>query len=61
MRLRHLATFVAAVVILGGVGVLVYRSIIPGLSSARREPPAAECRSRLGCCTKACLRMRGLR
>ena len=38
MRLRHLAALVAAVVILGGVGVLVYRSI----SSARREPPAAE-------------------
>ena len=42
MRLRHLAALVAGVVILGGVGVLVYRSIIPGLSSARREPPAAE-------------------
>ena len=42
MPLRHLAALVAAVVILGGVGVLLYRSIIPGLSSARREPPAAE-------------------
>jgi len=42
MRLRHLAALVAVVVILGGVGVLVYRAIIPGLSSARREPPAAE-------------------
>lgn len=42
MNLRRLAAIVAAVVVLAGAAALAYRSVLPGLSSARREPPAAE-------------------
>ena len=39
---RRLAGILAAIVVLVGVVVLIYRSVLPGLSSARQEPPAAE-------------------
>ena len=42
MNRRRLAAIVAAIVVLAGVAALIYRSVLPGLSSARREPPAAE-------------------
>jgi len=42
MNRRRLAAIVAAAVVLAGAAALIYRSVLPGLSSARREPPAAE-------------------
>ena len=45
MQHRRRAAIIAAIVVLGGVALaaaLAWRSVIPGLSSARREPPAIE-------------------
>jgi predicted CXXCH cytochrome family protein len=42
MRRRRLAVVITSIHILVGVAVLVYRSVLPGLSSARQEPPDAE-------------------
>jgi predicted CXXCH cytochrome family protein len=42
MHRRRLAAVITAIVVLVGVAVLVYRSVLPGLSSARQEPPDAE-------------------
>jgi mono/diheme cytochrome c family protein len=42
MQRRRLAVVIALAVVLAGVAVLAYRLVIPGLSSARQEPPAAE-------------------
>jgi predicted CXXCH cytochrome family protein len=42
MQRRRLAALIALAVVLIGVAVLAFRLAIPGLSSARQEPPAAE-------------------
>jgi predicted CXXCH cytochrome family protein len=42
MQHRRLAAIIAAIVVLVGVAVLGYRLVLPGLSSARQEPPDAE-------------------
>jgi mono/diheme cytochrome c family protein len=42
MQRCRLAALIALAVVLIGVAVLVYRLAIPGLSSARQAPPAAE-------------------
>jgi predicted CXXCH cytochrome family protein len=39
---HRLVAISAAIVVLVGVVVLIYRSVVPGLSSARQEPAAAE-------------------
>ena len=42
MNRVRLAAIVATVVVFAGAAALVFRSVLPGLSSARQEPPAAE-------------------
>ena len=41
-KTRIAFALIALVVVVAGAGVFLYRSVVPGLSSARREPPAVE-------------------